>query len=88
MGPVEDLKEVQLEEADPTKVVKVGKHLETTIKKELVEFLRRNQEVFAWLQKDMVGIDPTVISHVLNIDKNHPQCNKREGCSTRTDRKP
>ena len=50
--------------------MKVGKNLEPTTKHTLVEFLRRNQEVFAWSHKDMAGIDPAVISHVLNIDKN------------------
>ena len=52
--------------------MKVGKNLETTTKQVLVEFLRRNQDVFAWSDKDMVGIDPAVISHVLNINKSFP----------------
>ena len=52
--------------------MKVCKNLATTTKQALVEFLRRNQEVFAWSHKDMVGIDPAVISHVLNIDKSFP----------------
>ena len=34
--------------------------------------MRKNQEVFAWSHKDMAGIDPAVISHVLNIDKTFP----------------
>ena len=68
IGPVEDLEEVQLEEKDSTRVVKVDKNLETTTKQKLVEFLKKNREVFPWSHKDMVGIDPAVISHVLNID--------------------
>ena len=52
--------------------MKVGKNLEATTKHALVEFLRKNQEVFAWSHKDMAGIDPAVISHVLNIDKTFP----------------
>ena len=34
--------------------------------------MKKNQKVFAWSHKDMVGIDPAVISHVLNIDKKFP----------------
>ena len=39
VGPVEDLEEVQLDEKDPTKIVKVGRNLELTTKNALVEFL-------------------------------------------------
>ena len=60
MGPIEDLEEVQLDEENLIRVVIVGKNLETTTKKKLVEFLKKNQEVFSWSHKDMVGIDPTV----------------------------
>ena len=72
VGPIEDLEEVQLDKEDPTRVIKVGKNLEPTTKHALVEFLQKNQEVFAWSHKDMVGIDPAVVSHVLNIDKTFP----------------
>ena len=34
--------------------------------------MKNNQDVFAWSHKDMVGISPSVISHVLNVDKNYP----------------
>ena len=68
IGPIEDLQEVRLEEEDPTRVVKVGINLETTIKEALIAFLRKNQDVFAWSHKDMVGIDPNISCHHLNID--------------------
>ena len=42
IGPIEDLQEVRLEEEDPTRVVKVGINLETTIKEALIAFLRKN----------------------------------------------
>ena len=72
VGPVEDLDEVLLDEEDPTRVIKVGKELKVEIKARLVEFLKKNQDIFAWSHKDMVGISPSVISHLLNIDKNYP----------------
>ena len=68
IGPIEDLKDVRLEEEDPARVVKVGINLETTIKEALITFLSKNQDVFAWSHKDMVGIDPSISFHNLNID--------------------
>ena len=63
IGPIEDLEEVRLEEKDPTRVVKVGINLETTTKEVLIAILRKNQDVFAWLHQDMVGIDPDINCH-------------------------
>ena len=68
IGPIEDLQEIRLEEEDPTGVVKVGINIETTTKEALIAFLRKNQDVFAWSHKDMVGIDPSISCHHLNID--------------------
>ena len=36
-------------------------------KKELLEFLRRNVDVFAWSTYDAPGIDPEFICHRLNV---------------------
>ena len=47
VGPVEDLDEVLLNEEDPTRVIKVGQELNVGIKARLVEFLKKNQDVFA-----------------------------------------
>ena len=34
------------------------------------EFLRQNWDVFAWAHSDMEGIDPSIMSHHLNVDPN------------------
>ena len=47
IGPIEDLEEVRLKEEDPIRVVKVGINLETTTKEALIDFLRKNQDIFA-----------------------------------------
>ena len=36
-------------------------------KQDLVKFLRRSTNVFAWSHEDMPGIDPSVITHRLNV---------------------
>ena len=42
--------------------------LDPIIKEQLISFLQENADCFAWTHEDMVGIDPNVISHKLNID--------------------
>ena len=69
---MDELEEVCIDEEDTTMVIKIGKNLEAAVPAQLVEFLRKNSNVIPWSHKDMVSISPTLISHVLNIDKNHP----------------
>ena len=42
--------------------------LDPIIKEQLISFLQENADCFAWTHEDMVGIDPNVISHKLNVD--------------------
>ena len=36
-------------------------------KQKLVQFLRENVDVFAWSHEDIPGIDPSIITHRLNV---------------------
>ena len=38
------------------------------IKKSLIQFLKNNKDVFAWSHEDMLGINPSIISHKLNVN--------------------
>ena len=38
------------------------------IRSPLIRFLEKNIEVFAWKHEDMGGVDPTVITHRLNVN--------------------
>ena len=67
--PTEALEEIPLDEDDPGKSTRIGADLEGKIKKGLIYFLRKNIDVFAWSHEDMPGIDPSVITHRLNV---HP----------------
>ena len=69
---IEELEEVNIDPKEASRVVKVGKNLDGKRKKELVNFLQENLDVFAWSHEDMVGISPNVIMHTLNLDKNVP----------------
>ena len=65
--PTEALEDIPLDEDDPGKSIRIGADLEGKIKKGLIHFLRENIDVFAWSHEDMPGIDPSVITHRLNV---------------------
>ena len=53
---------------DAKKFFLVGAKLPPHEKEELVEFLKRNTDVFAWDACDALGIDPAFICHHLNVN--------------------
>ena len=53
---------------DPEKFFQVGAQLPLQEKEELVEFLKRNIDVFAWDACDAPEIDPAFICHHLNVN--------------------
>ena len=65
--PTEALENIPLDERNLERYTKVGADLEGKNKKDLVHFLKKNIDVFAWSHDDMPGIDPGVITHRLNI---------------------
>ena len=65
--PTEILEDIPLDEDDLGKSIRIGADLEGKIKKDLIRFLRENIDVFAWSHEDMLGIDPSVITHRLNV---------------------
>ena len=65
--PIEVLEDISLDENNPERCTRVWADLEGRVKKDLVQFLRKNIDVFAWSHEDMPGIDPNVITHRLNV---------------------
>jgi hypothetical protein len=66
--PSEELDTIELEDGSPEKTTKIGADLPPQIRKSLIQFLRNNKDVFAWSHGDMLGINPSIISHKLNIN--------------------
>ncbi|KAJ9544306.1 hypothetical protein OSB04_024013 [Centaurea solstitialis] len=62
------LEEVVLDPKHPDRKVFVGATLTPDIKSEIISFLQEHSDCFAWSHEDMVGIDPDIISHKLNVD--------------------
>ena len=65
--PIKVLEGIPLDENDPKKSTRIGADLEEKIKKDLIRFLKKNIDEFALSHEDMPGIDPSVITHHLNI---------------------
>ena len=64
--PSEELEPVSLDD-DPEHLAYIDSKLAEDLKSLLTHFLRQNKDVFAWKQAEMGGIDPTVITHRLNV---------------------
>ena len=66
--PVEELEEVTLDKSRPGRTTRMGTLASPTVRQDLANFLRMNQDIFAWSHEDMPGIDPSVIVHRLNVN--------------------
>ena len=64
--PSEELESTLLDD-DPEHLAYIGSKLTKDLRNSLTNFLRQNKDVFVWKQANMGGIDPTVITHRLNV---------------------
>ena len=65
--PSEELEPVQLDD-NPEHLAYISSKLAEDLRSRLTHFLKQNKDVFAWKQEDMGGIDPTIITHRLNVN--------------------
>jgi hypothetical protein len=56
----------------PDRAVTIGVHLNPEEERELIQFLNRNKDVFAWSAKDLQGVDRDIIEHALETDEKIP----------------
>ena len=64
---IEELEDVLLKEDDLEKFTRIGTSMKEKAKNDLVQFLRKSIDVFAWSHDNMPRIDPSVITHRLNL---------------------
>ena len=76
--PVEKLEEVLLDDSDHERTTKIRTLASPDIRQELTAFLRSNRDVFAWTHEDMLGIDPSVIVHRLNVSPSFPPIRQKK----------
>jgi hypothetical protein len=62
-----ETKKVYLDDM-PNRAVTIGAQLSLEEEKELVQFLNKNKDVFAWSAKDLEGVDRDIIEHALETD--------------------
>lgn len=65
--PTEDMEEISLDDNIPSRITRVSMQANPSIHKELILFLKNNHDVFAWSHEDMLGINPTIMGHKLNV---------------------
>ena len=65
--PTEVLEDIPLEEGNPEKFTRIRTSMKEKTKQDLVQFLRKSIDVFAWSHEDILGIDPSVITRHLNV---------------------
>ena len=79
----EDLEKVIVGD-DLEKFFQIGAQLPLLEREQLVEFLRKNVDVFAWDTYEAPGVDPNFICHHLNINpsitskRQPPRCPSKE----------
>jgi hypothetical protein len=56
----------------PDRAVTIGAHLTPEEGNELVQFLNKNKDVFAWSAKDLQGVDRDIIEHTLETNEKIP----------------
>ena len=65
--PTEALEDIPLDENNPERYTRIKADMEKKTKQDLVQFLKKSIDVFAWSHEDMPGINPSVITHRLNV---------------------
>ena len=74
---MEELDEVSIDPDHPDHKLYIGSKLLSDIRKQLIQFLWERRSSFAWTQSDMVGIDPEVIVHRLQVDPEYQPVKKK-----------
>ena len=64
--PSKELEPVQIDD-NPEHLAYISSRRAEDLRHSLIYFLKHNKDVFAWKQEDMGGIDPTIITHRLNV---------------------
>ena len=65
---VEALETMELIDREPTKTTRIRMTLSLEMRTRLVQFLKENMDIFAWIHEDMPDISTKVIQYRLNMD--------------------
>ena len=76
--PIEVMEDVLLDKSNLEKFTRIGTSMEEKTKQDLVQFLQKSTDVFAWSHEDMPGIDPSVITHRLNVSPSYKPIHQKK----------
>ncbi|KAK4397343.1 hypothetical protein Sango_1570900 [Sesamum angolense] len=65
---MEELLNIELSLRDLGKITRISSLMDDTVRKEVIQCLQHNIDIFAWTPQHLEGIDPNVITHHLNIN--------------------
>ena len=68
---MEEIDEIPIFPDFPEHKVQIGARLTDTLREQVISFLKTNHDCFAWLHKDMTGIDPEVAVYRLQVDPDY-----------------
>ena len=74
---MEDLVSISLNDGNKEHTVQIDSNLEDEVWEQLIIFLWRNADIFAWILMDMLRIDAEVMEHRLAIDPKHRPVKER-----------
>ena len=69
---IEELEKILLDDSKPNRTTRIGTLANPTICQALTTFLKDNRDVFTWSHEDMLGIDPSIMVHRLNVSPSFP----------------
>ena len=77
--PIERLEKILLDNSRPNQTTRIDTLANPMVRQAFTTFLKENKDVFAWSYKDMLGIDPSVMVHRLNVSLSFPLiCQKKQ----------
>ena len=77
--PIEVLEDVHQDKSNLEGFTRIRTSMEEKTKQDLIQFLKKSTNVFAWSHEDMPEIDPSVITYHLNVSPSYkPVCQKRK----------
>lgn len=66
----ENLHNVRIDPEFPDWITFIEAHQTSPLRKEIISALMENRNCFAWSYVDVTGIDPSIITHQLQVDPN------------------
>lgn len=80
LKPIKKLLVVSIHTIDEFHTTKIGTLLFVSDRTKLAKFFKDNMYVFAWLYDEILGVDPEVMVHCLNVCFNISLFNKKGKC--------